>query len=92
MDHRNRNSVLYNLPPVELQELKQLQELQRDQKIVVKPCDKGAGVIIMNFEDYLKSCYEHLTSLQSENNPYYLQVSPLGRGSTKKHVFLSTST
>ena len=77
MDHRNRNSVLCNLPPDELQALKQLQELQRDRKIVVKPCDKGAGVILMNFEDYLKSCYEHLTSLQSENNPYYIQVSEL---------------
>ena len=77
MDHRNRNSVLCNLLPDELQALKQLQELQRDRKIVVKPCDKGAGVILMNFEDYLKSCYEHLTSLQSENSPYYIQVSEL---------------
>ena len=77
MDQGNRNSVLCNLPPDELQALKHLQELQRDRKIVVKPCDKGAGIILLNFEDYLKSCYEHLTSLQSEDTPYYIQVNDI---------------
>ena len=49
MDQRNRNSALCDLPPDELQALKQL---QRERKIVVKPCDKGAGIILMYFEDY----------------------------------------
>ena len=31
----------------------------------------------MNFEDYLKSFYEYLTSFQSENSPYYVQVNEL---------------
>ena len=31
----------------------------------------------MNFEDYLKSFYEYLTSFQSENSPYYVQVNKL---------------
>ena len=77
MDPRNRNSVPCNLPSDEMQALRQLQQLQRDRKIVVKACDKGAGIILLEFEDYLKACYEHLTSKQSEDEPYYTEASDL---------------
>ena len=45
-------------------------QLQKDRKIVVRARDKGAGVINLNFNDFMKTCYEHLTSEQSTNNPY----------------------
>ena len=39
MDPRNRNSIPNNLPNDELEALKHLQKLQRDRKIIIKPCD-----------------------------------------------------
>ena len=61
MDPRNRNSIQCNIPQDEILALKELQELQR-KRFFFKPCDKGVGLIIVDFEDYIKSCYEHLTS------------------------------
>ena len=86
MDPRNRNSVPCNLPNDELQALRQLQKLQRERKITVKACDKGAGIIILNFEDYLKACYEHLTSNQKVDKPYYTKASDLDLEISKKKI------
>ena len=86
LDPRNRNNIPCNLPPDEIQALKELQELQRCRKIVIKACDKGAGIIILNFEDYLRSCYDHLTSKQNDNEPYYTQVTDLEFEQTKKRI------
>ena len=86
MDPRNRNYVPCNLPNDEMQALRQLQKLQREQKIVVKACDKGAGIIILNFEDYLKACHEHLTSNQKVDKPYYTEASDLDLEISKKKV------
>ena len=76
-DPRNRNEDICNLPVEELNALKEIITLQRERKIVVKACDKGAGVIILNFEDYLKACYEHLTSKTANGISYYKQVDEL---------------
>ena len=54
------------------------EQLQKENKITVKPCDKGAGIIILDFVDYLKSCNEHLESKQIQENgeslPYNKKV------------------
>ena len=55
LDPRNRNQEKCNLSPEELEALKVLNKFQRKRKIINKPCDKGAGVMILNFKDYLKS-------------------------------------
>ena len=60
MDSRNRNTEKCNLPVEEVAALKRLIKLQKERKIIIKACDKGAGIIILNFEDYMKACYEHL--------------------------------
>ena len=57
-----------NLPPPEQEALKQLIELQKNRVITVKPADKGAGIVILEFDDYLNSCYEHLNSVQKQEN------------------------
>ena len=78
MDHRNRNEVKCNLPAEEIEALEQLIKLQQDRKIVIKECDKGAGLIILTFKEYMKACYMHLTEeLQTENETlkYYTPVS-----------------
>ena len=43
-----------NLPPEEIQALDQLIQLQKNRVITIKPCDKGAGIILLDFEDYKK--------------------------------------
>ena len=64
MDARNRNRVGCNLPPDELAALKELICLQWERVIIVKPGAKGAGIIILDFKEYLRVCYEHLLSVQ----------------------------
>ena len=56
IDPRNRNREECNLPQDELNALKDLINLQKDRKIVIKACDKGAGIIILNFNEYVKAC------------------------------------
>ena len=57
--------------------LKDLIRLQKEKTIVIKPCVKGAGIIILNFTEYMRACYSHLASLQADNQPYYTQVNSL---------------
>ena len=65
MDPLNRNKVNSNIPPEERKALKELIQLQKTRQITVKPCDKGAGIIVLDFHNYLKSCYDHLKSKQN---------------------------
>ena len=43
-----------------LQEKSALNNLKKNQSIVIKPCDKGGGICIMNTEDYLTKIHTHL--------------------------------
>ena len=78
MDPQNRNKVPINLPPEELKALKELIELLKEKQIIIKPCDKGAGIIILDFDKYMEACNKHLTSLQGneegEDKPFYIKV------------------
>ena len=47
-----------NVSPLERQAIK---ELTNNPKIIIKPADKGAAVVVMNREDYLKEGYRQLT-------------------------------
>ena len=78
LDPENRNKVRPNLPPQESESLSKLIKLQRDKVITIKPCDKGAGIIILNFRDYVNSCLDHLNSKQTvgeSSYPYYRQIN-----------------
>ena len=77
MDPKNRNKEECNLPVEEINALKELIKLQRNRIIMIKPCDKGAGIMILNFNDYMRSCYEHLLSKQSETQFYYKKVEDI---------------
>ena len=85
-DHRNRNQVKCNIPNDEVQALKELVRLQRERKIVIKACDKGAGLIILNFEDYMKECYIHLNSKNSNGKPYYSEVDDIALDQAKHNI------
>ena len=96
MDPRNRNVEKCNLPPHELAALKELIQLQKERKIVIKAADKGAGIVIINFKDYMTACYEHLLSSipnQSSSNEepkmYYKAVNEFALENAKTQI-LST--
>ena len=90
MDHRNRNNVKCNLPQDELQALKELIQLQKNKIIVIKPCDKGAGIIILDYPVYMRACYQHLTSEKvmgdGEIKQYYLRVNDIELERTKTKI------
>ena len=48
---------------------------QRESTIVIKPCDKGAGISICNYNDYKNSCEQHLASVTETNQPKYREVT-----------------
>ena len=70
-DPCNRNVVRPNIPAEELAGLKELIKLQRERIITIKPCDKGAGIIILSFDAYMESCYKHLNSVQKQEDGTY---------------------
>ena len=78
-DPKNRRQVKSNLPKEELEALKELIKLQKDRKIVIKQCDKGAGLVILNFDDFMKAADDHLTETMEDeegnSKPYYKEVT-----------------
>ena len=73
-DPKNRRKVPSNLTYEEKEALNTLVKLQKNREIVIKPCDKGAGIIILNFEDYLKAAQDHLEAETSTGEKYYREV------------------
>ena len=59
--------------------------MQKERQITIKPCDKGAGIIILNFTDYTKACYEHSESKQNETL-YYSKVGDAKLEDAKKAI------
>ena len=79
IDPKNRNKVKSNLTVEEQQALKDLVRLQKEKKYVIKQCDKGAGIIIMDHKDYVKAAEKHLheTIVDAKGNkkPLYTKVN-----------------
>ena len=90
LDPRNRNTEKCNLPVDELQALKELIKLQKERVIIIKPCDKGAGIILLDFNEYMKSCYEQLNSRlnyeNGESKAYYQKVEDWELLKAKKEI------
>ena len=78
LDPKNRNKCRTNLPPGEMKALAKLIEMQKQQMITIKPCDKGAGIIILDFKEYIRACESHLDAKQPQSDgsykPYYTKV------------------
>ena len=53
---------------------------------MIRACDKGAGVIILDFEEYLRACYNHLTSEVAPGQPYYSPVDRFEIDRTKLKI------
>ena len=74
LDPQNRHKVASNIPEDEKQAINTLIKLQRERKLVIKVCDKGAGIFLLNFDSYVKACDEHLLSETPNKQPYYSKV------------------
>ena len=92
LDPRNRNVMSCNLPQDEIQALKELIRLQRERIIVIKACDKGAGIIILEFSRYMQACYSHLFSEQkidgAPSRLYYNKVDDSALQVAKDKILL----
>ena len=90
MDHRNRNYVPSNLPQSEILAMKELIKLQKEKTIVIKPCDKGAGIIILDYDVYMRACYEHLNAEKDMGDgklkKYYLMVDDIELEKSKSKI------
>ena len=91
MDHRNRNHKKCNIPHSEVEALKELVKLQRERVITIKPCDKGAGIIILDFKAYMAACYNHLLENQpdttlEEPKKYYKKEDDFALERAKIHI------
>ena len=82
-DPLNRNSETSNIPVEKINALNQLIQLQKERQIVIKACDKGAGVMILDFKNYMKSCYNHLLSKNRSEQSYYSKVEDFEIEGTK---------
>jgi hypothetical protein len=56
-----------NIPKDETEALNLLIKLQKECQIVIKPCDKGAGIIICNYNDNVTSCEKDSASNSVDN-------------------------
>ena len=74
MDPKNRHQAKSNITEGEKEALKQLVKLQKDRTIVIRPCDKGAGIIIFDFEKYIRACKNHLESTTNTGGKYYVKA------------------
>ena len=86
MDPKNRNKVQCNITPEEIKALLGLIKLQKEQKIVIKKCDKGAGIIILDFKAYIEACYKHLKSKTENGESYYIKVNKSIITETNKEI------
>ena len=88
IDPKNRNEAKSNLPDDELKALKELIRLQRERVITIKPCDKGAGLMVQDFPEYLEVCQDHLSSNQNNNErkPFYKKVTEAALNEAKTEI------
>ena len=68
------NKVKSNISKLEREALESLVKMQRNCIIVIKPCDKGAGIIICDYADYVMSCEKDLASCSVDNQPHYSKI------------------
>ena len=85
-DPKNRRKVANNISDDEKEALHQLIKLQKERKIVIKPCDKGAGIIILNFEEYLRAALDHLEATTATGERYYKSVNDSVLKEAKKKI------
>ena len=69
------NKVKTNISKEELEAVKTLITLQKERVIIIKPCDKGGGIKICDFDKYSELCINHLESKTVTNKKIYRESS-----------------
>ena len=80
------NKSKSNISKEESDALAQLVKLQRNCVIIIKPCDKGAGIIICDYQKYIASCEKELKSTTKNGNKYYNPISPANFAESQKDI------
>ena len=77
-DPMNRNKTQPNLPTDLLLAMKELINLQKQREIIIKLCDKGASIILLDFKEYFHASNVHLNSQllthKGTTLPYYTKT------------------
>ena len=60
---------------IEQEALRILVKKQQDQEIVIKNCDKGAGIAVMGYTQYVDLCQEHLKETTPDGHNYYRKAT-----------------
>ena len=63
-------------------------KLQRNCIIVIKPCDKGAGIIVCDYAKYVLSCQKELESKTKNGENYYKIISQKDLDKAKQEIDL----
>jgi hypothetical protein len=80
------NKTKANISKAEREALESLVKLQRNCVIVIKPCDKGAGIIICDYTKYVNSCKKELESKTKDGNAYYKPVTQSDLTNAKRDI------
>jgi hypothetical protein len=80
------NKSTSNIPKSEVEALSTLVKMQKDCEIVIKPCDKGAGILICDYTKYVEACNEHLISVTATGEPYYEKITEKYLTKAKKEI------
>ena len=85
LDPKNRHKNNCNVSKEILEALLELVKMQKECKIIIKRCDKGAGIIVLDYEEYMNACYVHLnarlTMKDGSTKEYYTKM---GKGSLEE--------
>ena len=63
-------------------------QVKKEKTIIIKPCDMGAGIIILDYEVYFKACYEHLFLVQkNEGEPPKLYFTNVNDAQKRQQIY-----
>ncbi|MCP4297147.1 MAG: hypothetical protein GY786_16215, partial [Proteobacteria bacterium] len=62
---KHLNPKIRNLPDDEFEAIQNLVRLQKERQIVVKPADKGSGIVVVDYDDYVDSCIFSTTTIRT---------------------------
>ena len=49
-------------------------KLQKERQIVFKPCNKGAGIILVDIKEYVRACMKYLEAKTDTGEKYYNDI------------------
>ena len=63
-----------NISKEEEKALEELVQAQKRREIIIKPVDKGGGIMIANHDDYVQACEKELASKTLKGESHYREI------------------